>query len=497
MNERTLDNLKTAYTEYLSTLSIGSLRSVGREKGVSKSTLKKKNELIGLIVSVLTGELPPAAKTNRGAPVKDGYIDPQIFDKLEEIKNTYLSDTLVTEQDDFGLLPNIEHPNLLEVSSQEGEKEASDAKREVYSGQLETINGVSWLLPFNCRETTAGKIIVSVATIQTYDLREGDIVACYTEKRHATYVATEVLSVNGLPPTDTPRIRFEESSICYPCERISLSSFRNGNSVVAKYADWLIPFGKGQRTLIASGPKAGKTALLKEFAEAIAVTHPELRVLVLLADQTPECVKEFSEIVPKDDLVYTTYDDEPDKHVFAANFLLKRAKRYAEAGMDVVLLVDSLTTLAHAYNETEGSEGTRIFTNGLKSKTLYYIRKFLGAARCLERGGSLTIFGTVALETGNSSDSILAGELSRIANAEIFLSESLALKRVYPAIDAEHSSTKQSELLFSEEEAASEKLIRNKYLPSLGNEKLVALVRESATVGQLCAAAAELEQKNF
>ena len=487
MNERALEELKQAYTEYLSTLSIGSLRSVGRHVGVNQSTLKKKGALVKDIVGILIGNVPPAAKTNRGAPVKDAYIDPKIFSKLDEIKFLYLSG--ITEDDTEANIPEAAEKqevadNVIDFRSPEYEPQQGYFEQEVYTGQLETINGVSSLFPLNGRDASVEKIIVTVSEIKKHDLRDGDIVVCHAEKRHAALVATEILSVNSLPVGEDKRSRFELSEVCYPDQRISFYSEKS-NSSALKYIDWLIPLGKGQRGVVTSSPKAGKTMLLKEVAKAVSEEHPDIRLLVLLTEQSPEAVGEFKKIVPKADFIYTTYDDESETHVFAADFLLKRAKRFAEMGMDVLMLVDSLTALAHAYNETEESSGGKTLSCGLESKTLHYIKKFFGSARCLAQGGSLAILGTLSVDTGNPMDDILAGELLGAANSEIRLSDMLVAKNVFPAIDVAHSQTKRSDLLLTPEELKCETFIRNRYLSTFEAEDLAQLIEKSTSSAQL------------
>jgi hypothetical protein len=487
MNERALEELKQAYTEYLSTLSIGSLRSVGRHVGVNQSTLKKKGALVKDIVEILIGNVPPAAKTNRGAPVKDAYIDPKIFSKLDEIKFLYLSG--ITEDDTEANIPEAAEKqevadNVIDFRSPEYEPQQGYFEQEVYTGQLETINGVSSLFPLNGRDASVEKIIVTVSEIKKHDLRDGDIVVCHAEKRHAALVATEILSVNSLPVGEDKRSRFELSEVCYPDQRISFYSEKS-NSSALKYIDWLIPLGKGQRGVVTSSPKAGKTMLLKEVAKAVSEEHPDIRLLVLLTEQSPEAVGEFKKIVPKADFIYTTYDDESETHVFAADFLLKRAKRFAEMGMDVLMLVDSLTALAHAYNETEESSGGKTLSCGLESKTLHYIKKFFGSARCLAQGGSLAILGTLSVDTGNPMDDILAGELLGAANSEIRLSDMLVAKNVFPAIDVAHSQTKRSDLLLTPEELKCETFIRNRYLSTFEAEDLAQLIEKSTSSAQL------------
>ncbi len=490
MNERDLENLKATYTEYLSTLSIGSLRSVGRREGVTKSTLKKKNELIGEIVAVLSGEVPPAERTNRGAPVKDDYIDPKILAKLEEIRFSYLSELPVERTEEKVPVSAEEQKlNVLDVCSPDYDpQQPAFYETEVHSGQLETLNGVSCLLPVNCRDTGAERIIVTVSQIRAYDLREGDIVACRAEKHHAAFVASEILSINGLAVGGGARSRFEDCDVSYPGEKIRF--YRGeGDSDTMKYLDWLIPFGKGQRTLLTASPKAGKTVFLKEIAEAILNYHSEIRLLVLLTDQSPEVVGEFKKIMPKSDFVYTTFDDDAQKHVFAADFLLKRAKRFAETGMDVFVLVDSLTNLAHAYNETGAAAGGRALGCGLESRTIHYLRTFFGAARRLDAGGSLSMFAAASVGTGNPMDEILASELFGMTNAEIQLSDELTAKRISPAVKLSHSFTKRSDLLLSQEELDGETFIRTQYLPLFGDESLYRLVAKAATPRELYQAA--------
>ena len=498
MNERALEELKQAYTEYLSTLSIGSLRSVGRHVGVNQSTLKKKGALVKDIVEILIGNVPPAAKTNRGAPVKDAYIDPKIFSKLDEIKFLYLSG--ITEDDTEANIPEAAEKqevadNVIDFRSPEYEPQQGYFEQEVYTGQLETINGVSSLFPLNGRDASVEKIIVTVSEIKKHDLRDGDIVVCHAEKRHAALVATEILSVNSLPVGEDKRSRFELSEVCYPDQRISFYSEKS-NSSALKYIDWLIPLGKGQRGVVTSSPKAGKTMLLKEVAKAVSEEHPDIRLLVLLTEQSPEAVGEFKKIVPKADFIYTTYDDESETHVFAADFLLKRAKRFAEMGMDVLMLVDSLTALAHAYNETEESSGGKTLSCGLESKTLHYIKKFFGSARCLAQGGSLAILGKLSVDTGNPMDDILAGELLGAANSEIRLSDMLVAKNVFPAIDVAHSQTKRSDLLLTPEELKCETFIRNRYLSTFEAEDLAQLIEKSTSSAQLYKIASSAVKEN-
>lgn len=178
--------------------------------------------------------------------------------------------------------------------------------------------------------------------------------------------------------------------------------------------------------------------------------------------------------------MYSTYDDDPDRQIFTAEFLLKRAKRYAECGHDVLLLVDSLTALAHAYNELPESAGGKVLADGLESKTLQYVKKFFGSARCLEGGGSLSILGTVSKNTGNPMDDLLHAELSAVANLEVALSEELARQRIYPAIDFANTQ-KRNGLSLEGDDVLLDLYIRNEYIPKYGAQRLFSLMKKSAS----------------
>ena len=284
--------------------------------------------------------------------------------------------------------------HVLRVESPDAAKHNiyNQMKKEVYRGQLEKLNGVPMLLGLDCSENEA-KIIISIDLIRQHDLREGDIISCFAEKSHTAFVATEILTVNDVLVNDLKRSNFDQCEACYPTKRIALYDKEKANSLTSKYLHWLLPIGCGQRGCILSSPKAGKTNLLYEIAYNARKLNENLTVLVLLIDQSPENVTKFRKIVDSGNLVYTTYDDMPERQVFAAGFLLKRAKRLAESGNNVLFIVDSLSALAHAFNETRESSGGKTFSGGLESKTLQYIKKYFGAARCLEKSGSITMIG--------------------------------------------------------------------------------------------------------
>ena len=476
-----LTEFKYATKNYLSGLDIGSLRSYGRNVGVFNPTTKKKAELIEDIVSILAGEMSPVPRSNLGAPVKSAYVDPNIEEEIAKLQMAYLSQVETTENNDydpsldfvakmkeFQARPKnelrLEDPNAAEI-------EAYQKNRVLRRGQLETLNGVSVLLPLNCRND-GEKIIVSVALIKKHDLREGDIISCYAIKHNASWIATEVLAINDLIHDSISRFRFDEEEACYSSRRLRMYEKGHFTSTSVKYLDWLIPLAFGQRGCVFAAPKAGKTSLLLNIAQSAAPLNEGLKTLALLIDQPPETVSQFRAITESENLVYTTYDDEPERQIFAAEFILKRAKRLTECGYHVLLIVDSLTALAKAYNETDASSGGKVLVGGLESKTLQYIKKYFGTARCFGRKGSLTMIGSVDTETGNPVDDIISAELAKLSNVDLCLNAEAAAKRIYPAFNLSATTVKQADQLQSEEEIELDFVVRNNFLPKYGLQEL-------------------------
>ena len=496
MNGKSLSEFKYSCKAYLGTLSIGQLRSYGRHIGVAKSTTMKKELLIDAIVSVLAGETPPIARSRKGAPVKNEYVEPDILQMIEKLSMQYLSGASM--QDGFAGIKIIEggsgetarkiaefkrtQSEVFRVEDPQAPQEntiRNGALKDVYRGQLETINNVPLLLALNCADNH-DKIIIPVELIRKHDLREGDIVSCFAQKSHSALVATEILTVEEISIKDLQRFKFEEAVACYPTKRIQLFESKKNNSLAMKYLHWLLPLGRGQRGCIVSSPKAGKTNLLYEIARSAKQLNQDLITLVVLIDQSPENVTKFRKIIPLENLVYSTYDDDADRQVFAAEFLLKRAKRLAECGKDVLLIVDSFSALANAFNQTNASIGGKTFHGCLESKTLQYMKKYFGAARCFEKGGSITMIGSVSCKTGNPADELIATELTSIDNWEIQLSDELSVKRIYPAIDFMRSQVKQGEGLFNEMETDIDYFLRNQYSPNYGEEALRELLNAAS-----------------
>ena len=306
-------------------------------------------------------------------------------------------------------------------------------------------------------------VYVSPATIRRFNLRTGDMikgnikVKTPTEKFSALLRLTEV---NGYSPEQAQkRIRFEELTPIFPDERIHLEN-RNCNSLPMRIMDLLAPVGKGQRGMIVSPPKAGKTTLLKQIARSVSRNYRDMVLIVLLIDERPEEVTDIRESIegPNVEVIYATFDELPEHHKRVSEMVLERAKRLVEHGKDVMILLDSITRLARAYNLTVPPSG-RTLSGGLDPAALHMPKKFFGAARNMRDGGSLTILATALVETGSKMDDVVFEEFKGTGNMELVLDRSLSEKRIFPAIDVNRSGTRRDDLLLNEEEQRANHLM--------------------------------------
>ena len=298
-------------------------------------------------------------------------------------------------------------------------------------------------------------IYVSPSQIRRFNLRTGDTVAgkIRPPKDGERYFALlKISEVNfNKPDNSKNKILFENLTPLFPTERLGLQ-VGNGSTedLSARVIDLSAPIGKGQRGLIVSPPKAGKTLILQNIAQSIARNNPECRLIVLLIDERPEEVTEMQRSV-RGEVVASTFDEPPSRHVQVAEMVIEKAKRLVEHKEDVVILLDSITRLARAYNTIVPSTG-KVLTGGVDAHALERPKRFFGAARNLEEGGSLTIIATALIETGSKMDEVIYEEFKGTGNMELHLDRKIAEKRVYPAINVRRSGTRREELLTSEEE---------------------------------------------
>jgi len=298
-------------------------------------------------------------------------------------------------------------------------------------------------------------VYVSQSQIKRFGLRTGDLVfgvARPPKEGEKYYGLLRVEAINGVPADEARRRKdFEHLTPLYPNQRLVMET--TPDNISGRIIDLIAPIGKGQRALIVAPPKAGKTTLLKSIANSITTNHPEVVLLVLLIDERPEEVTDMRRSV-KGQVISSTFDEPPENHMRVADLVLERAKRLVEQGKDVVILLDSLTRFGRASNLTTSPSG-RTLSGGLDPAALYRPKRFFGAARNIEEGGSLTVIATCLIDTGSRMDEVIFEEFKGTGNMELVLSRELAERRIFPAIDVKRSGTRHEELLYSKEEIAA------------------------------------------
>ena len=303
-------------------------------------------------------------------------------------------------------------------------------------------------------------IYVSPSQIRRFSLRKGDTVSGQVRapKDNEKYFALlKVDAVNNVDPEQAvERNLFDNLTPVYPDERFHLET--KDENLTLRVLDLITPVGKGQRALIVSPPRAGKTTILQNYAHAIAENHPEVILLVLLIDERPEEVTDMKRSV-QGEVISSTFDEPADRHVHVAEMVLAKAKRLVEAEHDVVVLLDSITRLARAYNTVTPHSG-RVMTGGIDASTLQKPKRFFGAARNIEEGGSLSVIATALVDTGSKMDDIIFEEFKGTGNMECLLDRRLVDRRTWPSIDVARSGTRKEELLLTEEEMSKMRLIR-------------------------------------
>ena len=327
--------------------------------------------------------------------------------------------------------------------------------------QLEVREGILDILPegYGFLRVTGYKsgdkdVYVSANQVRKFRLRKGDIVSGPIRpprSKEKFPAVVRIASVNGMDPDEAMnRPKFESLTPLFPDQRLRLEVEGKSNNILTRIIDLISPIGKGQRGLIVSPPKAGKTTVLQEVAQSITANNPECYLMVVLVDERPEEVTDMQRSV-KGEVIYSTFDRPAEEHTQVSELAIERAKRLVEMGTDVVIVLDSITRLARAHNLATPASG-RILSGGVDSQALYPPKRFFGAARNIEEGGSLTILGTALVETGSKMDEVIFEEFKGTGNMELRLDRKLADKRIYPAVDIEASGTRKEELLFDRTE---------------------------------------------
>ncbi len=344
-----------------------------------------------------------------------------------------------------------------ERGGQGGELQGGGGQEQPYSGELVEVKGMLDLRDegygfLRCEGylPSTKDVYVSISQARRFSLRRGDYVegACRPASNNEKYPALlRIDSISGLDPEAArDRPRFEDLTPLFPDSRLNLEMPGDKDNLTARIVDLLSPIGKGQRGMIVSPPKAGKTTVMKQIAHSIEANNPEVHLMVLLVDERPEEVTDMRRSV-KGEVIASTFDRPADEHTQVAELAIERAKRLVEMGRDVVIVLDGITRLARAYNLAAPATG-RIMSGGVDSGALYPPKKFFGAARNVEEGGSLTILASALVETGSKMDEVIFEEFKGTGNMELRLDRRLSERRLYPAIDVNASSTRHEELLF-------------------------------------------------
>ena len=431
-------------TENYNEMTLATLKEIAKEKGIKNISKLKKSELIEELVKITPNKIEKngVILTEKIAP-KNRNIEASIHIDENVNSEAYASDS----RDRYNVT--------------EEEKEEKKERLKVMINESNSSKGVLEIQENNsfgflrCSNYLTGEndIYVSPSQIRRFNLRTGDEVegkvreAKDGEKFKALLF---VEKVNGESPDKAiGRKNFENLTPIYPNERLHLET-DNGRDLSSRLMDFMCPIGKGQRGIIVAPPKAGKTTLLKRIAQNISKNYPYIKLIVLLIDERPEEVTDMKRSI-KGDVIYSTFDEEPQNHAKVSQMVLERAKRMVEQGKDVVILMDSITRLSRAYNLTITPTG-RTLSGGLDPGALLMPKKFFGAARNIEEGGSLTILATALVETGSRMDDMIFEEFKGTGNMEVHLDRRLQERRIFPAIDIYKSGTRKEDLLLSDEE---------------------------------------------
>mgnify|MGYP002579185631 FL=1 len=368
----------------------------------------------------------------------------ELVQVLEQVINSEtISTTDITKKNETNIKED-------ENNDQEGYKLTNDGD-EIVEGILDILpDGYGFLRGENYLSSPKD-VYISVIQIRRFKLDKGDIIKGIARCKEGEKFPSLIFvgEVNGESPEKAARRkRFDELTPIYPTERIKLET--DSKEYAMRMIDLMSPIGKGQRGMIVAPPKVGKTTLLKKIANSISKNNPEEKLIVLLIDERPEEVTDMKRSI-NGEVIYSTFDELPEHHVKVAEMVLERAKRLVEQGQDVVILLDSITRLARAYNLTIPSSG-RTLSGGLDPAALHKPKKFFGAARNIEFGGSLTILATALVETGSRMDDVIFEEFKGTGNMEVHLDRKLSEKRIFPAIDINKSGTRREDLLLTPKE---------------------------------------------
>jgi transcription termination factor Rho len=463
--------------EKYESLTAAVLKELAKARGITGISGMKKADLVEVMLKQDAldaekngsgdGAVKPRARSARGADKKpertEGKAESRIEDRSEGKAESRTEDRTEGKAES-------RTENRTEAKSEGKAEERSEGRSEGHpeskndrrQDDLKPCEGILEVMPdgfgfIRSDNYLPGEndVYVSPVQIRKMNLKTGDIIKGSTRRNNPSDkfgALTHMESINGISPEDIGRRKnFEDLTPIFPNERIRLE--RPGSSVAMRIVDLVSPIGKGQRGMIVSQPKAGKTTLLKEIAKSVTMTHPDMHLIILLIDERPEEVTDIREAIQGEnvEVIYSTFDELPEHHKRVSEMVIERAKRLVEQKQDVMILLDSITRLARAYNLTVPPSG-RTLSGGLDPAALHMPKRFFGAARNMREGGSLTVLATALVNTGSKMDDVVFEEFKGTGNMELILDRKLSEKRVFPAIDIAQSGTRRDDLLLDKEE---------------------------------------------
>ncbi|MBQ5956854.1 MAG: transcription termination factor Rho [Clostridia bacterium] len=475
--------------EVLSKKTLTDLKAIAKIAGIKGVSTMRKEELLSLLISMNEEAVSPKP-VNRAAEQPEPVQQKEKKKrgrkpkpKQETVNAEELTKASVTEPEETSLIPETaeEEPEENEDEQQSGpQQRGSEAEGilEIHADGYGFLRNENFL-PGN------RDVYVSMTQIRRLGLRIGDMITGKTrvqkESDNKSQALLYVDTINDKLVRDSfGRPQFEDLTPIFPDERFKLEDNGTEDDYSCRLIDIIAPIGKGQRGLIVAPPKAGKTTILKSIANGITRNAPNTKLIVLLIDERPEEVTDMQRSI-KGDVVYSTFDEKPENHTRVSELVIERAKRLVELGEDVVILLDSITRLTRAYNLTVPPSG-RTLTGGLDPSALYKPKRFFGAARNIENGGSLTIIATALVDTGSRMDDYIYEEFKGTGNMELHLDRGLSERRIFPAIDIAKSGTRREEMLLEPDEMRTNILIR-RYIgaseTSENAEQIINLIRRT------------------
>ena len=433
--------------EKYASLSLGALKEIAKARGLKGISTLKKSELVERMVQADEEEKKKVESAEESIQVK-----PEAVNAEEDQKESR----------------KLEERKYQREENQENKATRAPMEQSELDSGL-TVSGILEVLPDGYGFIRSDNylpgdndVYVSPSQIRRFNLKTGDIlrgntrVKSQNEKFSALLYVTHI---NGIRANEMQRMNFEDMTPIFPNERLHLE--RPGGSMAMRITDLVSPIGKGQRGMIVSPPKAGKTTLLKDAAKSILKNNPEMHLIILLIDERPEEVTDMKESIKGKnvEIIYSTFDELPEHHKRVSEMTIERAKRLVEHKKDVTIFIDSITRLARAYNLTVPPSG-RTLSGGLDPAALHMPKRFFGAARNMREGGSLTILATALVDTGSKMDDVVYEEFKGTGNMELILDRKLQEKRVFPAIDIVKSGTRREDLLLSQEEQEAVDIMR-------------------------------------